>query len=137
MRLKRLEMQGYKSFASKTVFDFDSGITAIVGPNGSGKSNIMDALRWVMGETANKQMRAKRLEDVIFSGSESRAPAGLAEVTLTLDNSEQWLPIDFAEVAVTRRVHRDGESEFLINGSKVRLRDIQELSQAVAPLPLL
>ena len=127
MRLKRLEMQGYKSFATKTVFDFDSGITAIVGPNGSGKSNIMDALRWVMGETANKQMRAKRLEDVIFSGSESRAPAGLAEVTLTLDNSAQWLPIDFAEVAVTRRVHRDGESEFLINGSKVRLRDIQEL----------
>ena len=127
MRLKRLEMQGYKSFATKTVFDFDSGITAIVGPNGSGKSNIMDALRWVMGETANKQMRAKRLEDVIFSGSESRAPAGLAEVTLTLDNSAQWLPLDFAEVAVTRRVHRDGESEFLINGSKVRLRDIQEL----------
>ncbi len=127
MRLKRLEIQGYKSFATKTVFQFDAGITAIVGPNGSGKSNIMDALRWVMGETANKQMRAKKLEDVIFSGSETRAPAGLAEVKLTLDNSGHWLPIDFNEVAVTRRVHRSGDSEFLINDNRVRLRDIQEL----------
>jgi len=127
MRLKRLDIQGYKSFATKTVFQFDSGVTAIVGPNGSGKSNIMDALRWVMGETANKQMRAKKLEDVIFSGSETRAPAGLAEVKLTLDNSSHWLPIDFNEVAVTRRVHRSGDSEFLINDNRVRLRDIQEL----------
>lgn len=127
MRLKRVEIQGYKSFATKTVFDFEGGITAIVGPNGSGKSNIMDALRWVMGETATSQMRAKKLEDVIFSGSESRAPAGLAEVRIVLDNSESWLPLEFAEVAVTRRVHRSGDSEFLINDNRVRLRDIQEL----------
>ena len=127
MRLKRVEIQGYKSFATKTVFDFEGGITAIVGPNGSGKSNIMDALRWVMGETATSQMRAKKLEDVIFSGSESRAPAGLAEVRIVLDNSENWLPLEFTEVAVTRRVHRSGDSEFLINDNRVRLRDIQEL----------
>ncbi len=127
MRLKRVEIQGYKSFATKTVFDFEGGVTAIVGPNGSGKSNVMDALRWVMGETATSQMRAKKLEDVIFSGSESRAPAGLAEVRVLLDNSENWLPLEFAEVSVTRRVHRSGDSEFLINENRVRLREIQEL----------
>ena len=127
MHFKRLEIQGYKSFAARTVFDIDPGITAVVGPNGSGKSNIMDALRWVMGETATRQMRARRLEDVIFAGSETRAPAGLAEVRLVLDNRDGWLSLDFSEVAVTRRVHRSGESEFRINDSRVRLRDLQEL----------
>ena len=127
MHLQRLEIQGYKSFATRTTFEFDAGLTAIVGPNGSGKSNIMDALRWVLGETATRQMRAKRLEDVIFTGSEQRAPAGMAEVRLILDNNDGWLPLDFAEVEVVRRTHRSGDSEFLINGNAVRLRDIQDL----------
>ena len=106
---------------------FDEGVTAIVGPNGSGKSNVMDALRWVIGESAGRQMRIKRQDDVIFSGSAARAPAGLAEVRLLLDNRDGWLPLDLAEVSVARRVHRDGESEFLINDRGVRLREIQEL----------
>jgi chromosome segregation protein len=129
MYFKRLEIQGYKSFATRTVFEIDPGMTAVVGPNGSGKSNIMDALRWVLGETATSQMRAKRLEEVIFAGSETRAPTGMAEVRLVLDNSEHWLPVDFNEVAVTRRVHRNGESDFLLNDNRVRLRDIQEMFQ--------
>ena len=127
MRFKRLEIQGYKSFATKTVFEIDPGITSVVGPNGSGKSNVMDALRWVTGETATSQMRAKRLEEVIFAGSEKRAPAGMADVSIVLNNQDRWLPLDFAEVTVARRVHRSGDSEFLINGNRVRLRDIQEL----------
>ena len=127
MHFKRLDIQGYKSFATRTVFDIDPGITAVVGPNGSGKSNIMDALRWIIGGTTTSQMRAKRLEDVIFAGSETRAPAGLAEVRILLDNSDHWLPLDLAEVEVARRVHRSGESEFRINDNRVRLRDIQEL----------
>lgn len=127
MHLKRLEIQGYKSFAAKTTLEFDPGITAIVGPNGSGKSNITDALRWVLGESAGKIMRARRLEDVIFAGSDKRAPAGLAEVRVTFNNEDGWLPLEFSEVVVTRRVARDGESEFLININKVRLRDLQDL----------
>ena len=127
MHFKRFEIQGYKSFATRTQFQIDPGITAVVGPNGSGKSNIMDALRWVLGGTASGLMRARRLEDVIFAGSESRAPAGLAEARIVLDNSAKWLPLDAPEVEVVRRVHRSGESEYRINDTSVRLRDIQEL----------
>ena len=127
MRLRSVDIGGYKSFGVRTELRFDGGMTAVVGPNGSGKSNIMDALRWVVGEGANRNLRVKRLDDVIFTGSSERAPAGLAEVRLRLDNSDGWLGLDAAEVEVQRRVHRDGESEFRLNGRAVRLRDIQDL----------
>ncbi|MGQ9682473.1 MAG: chromosome segregation protein SMC [Anaerolineae bacterium] len=127
MTLKRLEIQGYKSFASRAEFVFDGGITAIVGPNGSGKSNIADAIRWVLGEQSYSVLRAKRTDDLIYSGSAHRSRLGLAEVSLTLDNSRHWLPLDYAEVTLTRRATRSGENEYLLNGSRVRLRDIQEL----------
>ena len=129
MRLRSIEIGGYKSFGNRTELRFDSGMTAVVGPNGSGKSNIMDALRWVIGEGANRALRVKRLDDVIFTGSAERAPAGLAEVRLRLDNNDNWLGIEAAEVEVQRRIHRDGESEFRLNGRSVRLREIQELFQ--------
>src|SRR3990167_6580336 len=103
LRLKPLELQGYKTFASRTVFEFASGITAIVGPNGSGKSNIADSLRWVLGEQSYTLLRGKKTEDMIFSGSEQRARAGMASATITFDNNDGWLPIDFAEVTVSRR----------------------------------
>ncbi len=127
MRLKRLELQGYKSFASRTEFVFPTGITAIVGPNGSGKSNIADAIRWVLGEQSLRMLRGKSTADMIFSGGRRRAQAGMAEVLLTLDNADGWLPIDFAEVTIGRRAYRSGESEYLLNGSRVRLRDLMEL----------
>jgi chromosome segregation protein len=127
MRLKRLSLQGYKTFATKTEFIFDDGITAIVGPNGSGKSNIADAVRWVLGEQSYSALRGKRTIDMIFAGSQSRARAGMAQSILTLDNSEGWLPIDFSEVEIGRRAYRSGENEYLLNGRKVRLRDLQEL----------
>lgn len=127
MRLKRLSLQGYKTFASKTEFVFDDGITAIVGPNGSGKSNIADAVRWVLGEQSYTALRGKRTTDMIFAGSQSRARAGMAQSILTLDNSEGWLPIDYSEVEIGRRAYRSGENEYLLNGQKVRLRDLQEL----------
>lgn len=127
MYLKRLEIQGYKSFANRVEFTFDGGITAIVGPNGSGKSNIADALRWALGEQSYSALRAKRTEDLIFSGSAQRARLGLAEVSLVLDNSSQWLPLDYSEVTVTRRAYRSGENEYYLNGNRVRLRDIVEL----------
>lgn len=127
MHLKRLEIHGFKSFADRINLVFKPGITAIVGPNGSGKSNIADSLRWVMGESNLRNLRGTKYEDVIFSGSDDRKPLGMAEVTLVLDNSDQALPLDYTEVAVTRRVYRSGESEFLINRSPVRLKDIQEL----------
>ncbi|NLW56684.1 MAG: chromosome segregation protein SMC [Firmicutes bacterium] len=127
MQLKRLEIHGFKSFADRTVLSFQPGITAIVGPNGSGKSNIADSLRWVMGENNLRNIRGVRFEDIIFAGSETRKPLGMAEVTLVLDNTDGTLPLDFTEVAVARRVYRSGESEFLINRSPVRLKDIQEL----------
>lgn len=127
MRLKQLELIGYKTFADRSDFLFDEGITAIVGPNGSGKSNIADAVRWVLGEQSFSLLRAKRGEDMIFSGSERRARMGMAEATITLDNSTQWLPIEFGEVAITRRSFRSGDNEYLLNGSRVRLRDINEL----------
>ncbi|MEZ4646304.1 MAG: chromosome segregation protein SMC [Chloroflexota bacterium] len=127
MKLKRLVLQGYKTFASKTEFIFDDGITAIVGPNGSGKSNVADALRWVLGEQSYGALRGKRTTDMIFAGSQSRPRAGMAQVMLTLDNSDNWLPIEYTEVEIGRRAYRTGENEYLINGQKVRLKDITDL----------
>lgn len=127
MKLKHLELQGFKTFASKDEFVFPTGVTAIVGPNGSGKSNVADAVRWVLGEQTYSLLRGKRTEDMIFAGSEERPRAGMAEVFLTLDNSDSWLPVEFSEVVVGRRAYRSGENEYLLNGSRVRLKDIQEL----------
>lgn len=127
MRLKGLELQGFKSFADRTVLDFENGITAVVGPNGSGKSNISDAMRWVMGEQSAKSLRGGNMQDVIFSGTQKRKPLGYAEVSLIIDNSDKQLPVDFEEVVVTRRLFRSGESEYYINKSSVRLKDIHEL----------
>ncbi len=130
MRLKHLELQGYKSFANRTEFLFDEQITAIVGPNGTGKSNIADALRWVLGEQSYSTLRAKRTEDMIFAGSDGRPRLGMAEVTVTLDNADGALPIEFTEVTLTRRAYRSGENEYFLNGARVRLRDILELLDA-------
>ncbi len=126
-RLKSLELQGYKTFANRTVFEFPGAVTAIVGPNGSGKSNITDALRWVLGEQSYSLLRGKKTEDMIFSGSERRTRSGMASATVILDNSDNWLPIDFTEVAIARRAYRDGSNEYLLNGQRVRLRDVSEL----------
>lgn len=127
LRLKSLELQGYKTFASRTVFEFAAGITAIVGPNGSGKSNIADSLRWVLGEQSYTLLRGKKTEDMIFSGSEHRARAGLAQATIHFDNTDQWLPLDFTEVSMGRVAHRDGHNEYIINNQQVRLREMNEL----------
>ncbi|HWO94675.1 MAG TPA: chromosome segregation protein SMC [Dehalococcoidia bacterium] len=127
MYLKRLELQGFKSFAGKTLIEFGPGVTAIVGPNGSGKSNIVDAMRWVLGEQSARTVRAKRTDDLLFAGSSKRPALGLAEVNLILDNSESWLPIDFSEVVITRRAYRSGESDYLLNRNQVRLRDVVDL----------
>ncbi len=127
MKLKKLTLQGYKTFATKTDFIFDEGITAIVGPNGSGKSNIADALRWVLGEQSYGTLRGKRTIDMIFAGSESRSRAGMAQATLILDNSDNWLPIDYTEVAIARRAYRTGENEYILNGQRVRLKDVLDL----------
>lgn len=127
VRLKSFELHGYKTFASRIEFQFSDGITAIVGPNGSGKSNIADALRWVLGEQSFGLLRAKKTEDMIFSGSENRSRAGMASATILFDNSNGWLPIDFVEVGITRRAYRDGENEYLINGQRVRLKDVSEI----------
>ena len=127
MYLRRLEVHGFKAFADRQRFEFGPGMTVIAGPNGSGKSNVADALRWALGEQSAKQIRARKTEDVIFSGSDKRRQMGLAEVTLYLDNSDGWMPIDFAEVAVTRRAHRSGENEYLINNQHVRLSDVLDL----------
>jgi chromosome segregation protein len=126
-RLRALELQGYKTFATRCAFVFAPSITAIVGPNGSGKSNIADSLRWVLGEQSYSLLRGKKTEDMIFSGSNSRARAGMASASITFDNSTGWLPIDFSEVTIGRRAYRDGQNEYMINGQKVRLRDVSEL----------
>ena len=127
MHLKSLTLKGFKSFASATTMKFEPGICAVVGPNGSGKSNVVDALAWVMGEQGAKNLRGGKMEDVIFAGAGARKPLGRAEVTLTFDNTDKRLPIDYTDVAITRRMFRDGASEYEINGSKARLMDIQEL----------
>lgn len=127
MYLKKIVMQGFKSFADKTVIDFEDGITAIVGPNGSGKSNILDALRWVMGEMSAKTLRGANMQQIIFAGTEARKPLNFAEVSLVLDNSDRAFAIDFDELVVTRRVFRSGESVYMINNAACRLRDVQEL----------
>ncbi len=127
MYLKRLEIQGFKSFADKISLDFTAGITAVVGPNGSGKSNIGDAVRWVLGEQSAKTLRGSKMEDIIFAGTEHRKSVGYAEVSLTIDNSDNYLPVSYSEVTITRRVYRSGESEYYINKTSCRLKDIHEL----------
>jgi chromosome segregation protein len=127
MRLKSLELHGYKTFASQTLFEFAGAVTAIVGPNGSGKSNVADGLRWVLGEQTYSLMRAKKTEDMIYAGSESRSRSGMASVTVVFDNHDGWLPVDYSEVAIARRAYRDGQNEYLLNKQRVRLRDISEL----------
>ncbi len=127
MKLRAIRSFGFKTFAEPTSLQFDDGVTAIVGPNGSGKSNLVDAFRWVLGETSTKSIRSGRLEDVIFAGNDARKPLGLAEVAIVFDNADRRLPIDFAEVEITRRAYRVGESEYFINRSQVRLRDVVDL----------
>ena len=127
MRLTRLDISGFKSFAKKTELQFGDGITAVIGPNGSGKSNIADAVRWVLGEQSAKALRGTKMEDVIFNGTQTRRPQSMCEVTLTFDNSDHKLQTEYQEVAVTRRMYRSGESEYVLNGKTCRLKDIMEL----------
>ncbi|GMQ77653.1 MAG: chromosome segregation protein SMC [Anaerolineae bacterium] len=127
MRLSKLSLQGYKTFATKTDFLFDGNITAIVGPNGSGKSNIADAIRWVLGEQSYMTLRGKRTTDMIFSGGRNRSRAGMAQAILTLDNTNGWLPLDYIEIEIGRRAYRSGENEYILNGQRVRLKDVSEL----------
>ncbi|WP_322792927.1 chromosome segregation protein SMC [Bellilinea sp.] len=126
-RLKTLELQGYKTFASRTVFEFPGRITAIVGPNGSGKSNIADAIRWVLGEQSYTLLRGRKTEDMIFAGSELRPRASMASAMITFENEDGWLPIDYGEVSIARRAYRDGQNEYLLNGQRVRLKEISEI----------
>ena len=119
-------MQGFKSFADRINLNFNKGLTAVVGPNGSGKSNISDAVRWVLGQSV-KQLRGNKMEDVIFAGTQHRKPVGFAQVSLLLDNSDRAIPLDFSEITIARRVYRSGESEYYINKTLCRLKDINEL----------
>ena len=127
MRLKSLEIQGFKTFPDKTKLSFEQGITSVVGPNGSGKSNISDAIRWVLGEQSPKSLRCAKMEDVVFNGTDKRKRQGYAEVTLNIDNKDRALDFNGDDIAVTRRYYRSGESEYLINKAAVRLKDINEL----------
>lgn len=130
-RLARLDLHGFKSFANRTVFVFEPGITAVVGPNGSGKSNISDAIRWVLGETSHSALRSKKTEDVIFAGGRGKSPAGMAEVTVTFNNETRWLDSEFTEVTVTRRAYRGGENQYFLNGRRVRLKDVSHLTASL------
>ena len=127
MYLKALELTGFKSFANKTIVEFDDGITSIVGPNGSGKSNILDAILWVLGEQSYRNIRAKESSDIIFSGGKNKKPKSMAEVSLIIDNEDRYLDVDFSEVKITRRIFKTGENEYLINNKKSRLKDIHNL----------
>ena len=127
MRLTKLEIYGFKSFAKRTEIVFPQNVTGIVGPNGSGKSNISDAVRWVLGEQSAKTLRGNSMQDVIFNGTEKRKPMNYCEVTLVFDNSDHQLPVEYQEVSITRRVYRSGDSEYQMNGAACRLKDILEL----------
>ena len=127
MFLKRLELQGFKSFADKTILEFQPGITTVIGPNGSGKSNISDAIRWVLGEQSMKSLRGSKSEDIIFAGTQNRKALGFAEASLVFDNSDETLPVEYNEVVVTRKIYRSGESGYFINKAPCRLKDIIEL----------
>jgi chromosome segregation protein len=127
VKLKSLRLFGFKTFAEQTVLTLEPGISAVVGPNGSGKSNLVDAIRWVLGEQHPKSLRSTKTEDVIFAGNDKRKPLGMAEVSLTFDNDDRTLAVDFAEVQITRRAYRAGESEFYINRQHVRMRDVIDL----------
>ena len=127
MYLKSLEIQGFKSFGEKVQFQFTPGVSAIVGPNGSGKSNVVDSIRWVLGEQSAKSLRGSKMDDIIFSGSSKRRAVGMAQVSLTLDNADGKFPLDQSEITITRRLYRSGESEYMINKTPCRLKDIHEL----------
>src|SRR5512139_391411 len=127
MRINRITIHGFKTFARSTEFVFDPGITAVVGPNGSGKSNIVDSMRWCLGEQSFSLLRSKKTSDVIFAGSDKRPRLGMAEVTIALDNSSGEIPLEYAEVEITRRAYRDGDNEYLVNGQRVRLQDVIDL----------